>query len=361
MSALCFTSNIVKIFGVPCNSRKFISFNHRLLFRRELLVPTFCNIVVDIPFNINLKPLDVHKYQNCNRIFVELTNFKENQIEEPLIVDQNKNNIYIKSSVLKDLTSEDVTCNIVAPIKANLNIHSNFGNISIKNFNGEKVLASSKSGDIAVEGFQGKEIDVKTSIGDVTFRGVIQSSSIKVQVLEKGSVSINKLLGEDTCIATKYGNICVESSYCNRSKFMTENGDMNLRNIHKHCEVIHQNSGNVNITSLDGQLLLKQESGNADIHLSRITEDSEIKVLNGNVLLRLSEECQDKNKFNIQSKSININPDVNIKQIHPEDATACDSETHNHRIVWLNCQNSSVNIEAASWFDMNFNRKSDLE
>lgn len=95
---------------------------------------------------------------------------------------------------------------------------------------------------------------------------------------------------------------------------------------------------------------LTQESGNADINLSRITEDSYISLTDGHLLLRLSEECQEIIKFKIDSRSVNFNENVKVNHIDSN----CSNE---HKVVRLNCQKGTINIEAASWFDMNIPEK----
>lgn len=56
----------------------------------------------------------------------------------------------------------------------------------IENFNGEEILISSETGNVSVDGFQGNKIDVKLDRGNVNFRGVLQSSSVEVEIFEKG-------------------------------------------------------------------------------------------------------------------------------------------------------------------------------
>lgn len=105
-------------FWVNQHSKRLISLHHSLQFKKELSVPTFCNVTVDVPFSINIRPLDVHKYRNCDQLFVELCNFNETYVQEPLTIVSQDNNILIKDSISKDNNLEELYCTIVAPIKA---------------------------------------------------------------------------------------------------------------------------------------------------------------------------------------------------------------------------------------------------
>lgn len=337
----------------PYKSHRLFTLYQKLFFKKELSVPTFCNIKIDTRYSLNIVPLDVHKYKNCDKVFVIHNNSNENEVEEPLVIVQKGDNIHIKDSSSESQLLNDLSYTIIAPMKANLIVNSELGDIKINNFNGDKILAKSVSGSITVNGFQGREININTENGDVKLEGIVQSSILNVFISDKGSIFINKLLGENACITTKLGNINVNSSYCKTSKFTVGQGDMHLKNIHKHCEVINEKLGNIKMTSFDGQLILFQESGNADINLSRVTENSSINISNGYLLLRLSEECQEKTNFHIESQSINIHENVNVKQIQAFDPNTL-LDTEKGSTVRLHCSNCSVDIEAASWFDMNY-------
>lgn len=64
--------------------------------------------------------------------------------------------------------------------------------------------------------------------------------------------------GLNLTIQTTSGNINTDSTYCDESLFVTENGDLNLENIHKHIN-INIEQGNLNIGNMYNLHKLKKK------------------------------------------------------------------------------------------------------
>lgn len=95
------------------NRRQYTRFYSTL---KELSVPTFCNVEIDVPFSINIQPLNLHKYQNCDKLLIELDGQYDEEIFE---IKQTENNVKITSN-----TTKNVDCLIQAPIKASMKLFS---------------------------------------------------------------------------------------------------------------------------------------------------------------------------------------------------------------------------------------------
>lgn len=162
-----------------------------------MTVPTFCNIEINVPFSINVQPLNVHTYQNCDKLLIELP--RENV--EIFDIKVRGNNIYITSN-----SEENVECFMQAPIKASkdlritlyllhictyfqfildLNIKS-LVDVTVGFFNGEHLKLESTEGDITVEKFQGDVLSLLTQTGNIHLKDSIQCTKINATVINRG-------------------------------------------------------------------------------------------------------------------------------------------------------------------------------
>jgi len=82
----------------------------------------------------------------------------------------------------------------------------------------------------------------------------------------------------------------VGSCYAESSKFVTNSGSMQLRNVHNESYVAIYEKGNLSMKGADGGLYAFVKEGDADVEVSRITQESRIHVEKGNLHLKLSDK-----------------------------------------------------------------------
>ncbi|CAH1173534.1 unnamed protein product, partial [Phaedon cochleariae] len=305
---------------------------------KELDVPTFCDIHVDLPYSVNVKPLNVHKYHNCDKLIIQ----QEGELLEDTL------NCYVDGNhvQIEDVGKNDtsVVCNIRAPVKANLYIRSS-KDISVGCFNGDKIYLTSYGGNIFLGKYQGNCVKLVTNLGNITLSEFVLASSIEASVSENGSISCGKLQGSKLKLKTANGNITVESSYCDQSEFEIGKGNLDLCNAHKSCEIFLKD-GEMNLTCFDGKLSSVLEKGSASIHLSRISDDSQIIIKDGSLALKLSESCQEYSKFMIKSNDCDIGFDSNIST---QGGISLIPKIQEESKVVVDCQKGRVSVESVSW------------
>ncbi|XP_063906530.1 uncharacterized protein LOC135125111 [Zophobas morio] len=322
---------------------------------QELAVQTFCDIQVNVPFKVNVKPLDVHEHHNCDRLKIELLGIKSGR--DTLKHIQDGNNIKIFSST--EDYDENITCNIQAPVKANLNVQAH-GDVCAGAFGGSKLVLQSRKGNIFVNKFQGDLFSVTTQNGDIVLKGAVVATDIKV-VADIGNIKAKRLQGLDALVKTNEGNITVESSYCDKGVFEGRNGDFNLHNIHKNSDVCVKN-GNLNLTGLDGHINAQLENVNADIQISRILENSKITANNGDVKLQLSDHCQDNTMFEIKTDNHVLDPSIRLIPSKNDKTLFLMPHTEQYKHLLVESNNGKVSIHSASWANMlklKFNQNKD--
>lgn len=79
---------------------------------KELEVPPFCDVHVDVPYNVRLKPVDIHKYHNCDKLLVQI----DERCEESLQYDVDGNRVTIIDKF--ESKENDLLMKIKAPVKS---------------------------------------------------------------------------------------------------------------------------------------------------------------------------------------------------------------------------------------------------
>ncbi|KAJ8957605.1 hypothetical protein NQ314_006531 [Rhamnusium bicolor] len=279
ITSILFKDNTVK-------SHKFR--NYATIAKRELEVLTFCDIYIDLPCHVQVKPLNVHKYHNLDKLIIQV----DEQFEQYLEHDINGNHVRIFSTIEKNQNAipSDIFCSVKAPVKANLFVNSQ-KDIIAGYFNGDKLHLNS-GGNITVDKFQGNSVKLKTGKGNINLKEFIQASTISAEIVEDG------------------------------------------------------------VTGFDGKLTTILEKGSADIQLSRITNDSEINILNGTLNLKIADACQDYIQFEVQAEDCDIAENIKSTVTKSNEVVILTPDTYKENTVFVNCLNGRVNIESASWHDM---------
>ncbi|KAF7268213.1 hypothetical protein GWI33_018672 [Rhynchophorus ferrugineus] len=279
--------------NVSCQNLGY-SMENLSIVKTHLEVPTFCDILIDVACKVRIKPLNIHKFHNINAFILQTDQKYDNSIEHYL--DGNK--VIVKGHPNLD---PNTLCSIKAPVKANLNIAAR-NDVSVGYFHGDKIKIKTE-GNVLIDRFQGDIIDVSTK-GNIILNNFIQASNITATATE-GSIKTGRLQSLNLKLKTiNKGDIIVDSSYCSNSIFVVENGDFHLNNGHKHCKIFIV-KGNLFLTGFDGQLSAVINSGSADIHLSRITGNSEINLKDSsNLLLKLTDSCQENTGFKINAQDV---------------------------------------------------------
>lgn len=102
----------------------------------------------------------------------------------------------------------------------------------------------------------------------------------------------------------------------------------------------------------DGRLKTVVDKGSANIHLSRINEQSEVTIINGSLALKLSDSCQDYTRFRIKTLDYEISNRIKMVPKNSEGILNLLPDINEQNIVNINCMNGSVDVDSASWQDM---------
>lgn len=76
----------------------------------------FCDIHVEVPYNFYIKPLNVHKYHNCDKLILKINE----RTQDTLKYDLNGNQIAIIDDQKNYDVAENIELSIKAPVKASV-------------------------------------------------------------------------------------------------------------------------------------------------------------------------------------------------------------------------------------------------
>ena len=90
-----------------------------------------------------------------------------------------------------------------------------------------------------------------------------------------GAVAAEKrVLGPSLDIRTDTGPISVASCYSDQSKFSTQSGDMDLKNVHNDSYVAVYTDSKVKMSGIDGTANVFMKKGSLDIQMSHVRHES---------------------------------------------------------------------------------------
>ena len=114
---------------------------------------------------------------------------------------------------------------------------------------------------------------VQSESGDIRFPSAVQGS---VSVVSgSGAVAAEKrVLGPSLDISTDTGPISVASCYSDQSKFSTQSGDMDLKNVHNDSYVAVYTDSTVKMSGIDGTANVFMKKGSLDIQMSHVRHES---------------------------------------------------------------------------------------
>lgn len=107
------------------------------------------------------------------------------------------------------------------------------------------------------------------------------------------------------------------------------------------------------LAGFDGQLSAVINSGSADIHLSRITGNSEISLKHGNnFVLKLTDSCQENTGLKIFAHEVILPKILKYQVDRSDDCIILKPNVEPEHMVNINCSNSKITLENTSWEDM---------
>ncbi|XP_017770535.1 PREDICTED: protein FAM185A-like [Nicrophorus vespilloides] len=304
-----------------------------------------CHLNVTLPYKTVVKPLDPLDHPNNDKVIINCPDHKDiivNQIDTTI-------NIQNQSSEFKN----NVLCEIIAPITANLNI-TTVGDLTVGNFCGDAMRLFSDKGHVTIGKSKNEYITAKTNDGNIVTDGDVQAAKVVLKST-KGDIVTNKLKCLGLHLESNSGKIVTSSSYCDESYFVTKTGTLDLQNVHKNSKILMGDNGILNMVGFDGVLDVAMQKGSANIHISRLDKNSRIVIHEeGTMTLCVSEELLQSTCIEISSRCCEVQEGI---EHHEDEETGFISikpkgdKLENVKLV-VTCPKSLVNVKVANWSEM---------
>ncbi|KAK0083010.1 hypothetical protein PV325_009514 [Microctonus aethiopoides] len=354
LSIKCLTiwSNINRLcYNTPLNSMpmavRMCSTKPAILQNITKKVNPFGKLIIDLPFNVEIKPTNPHEYPDMDTLLVKL--FSKSSlpmINKSEIISVNVSSVCDIRTIDTENNLNDISCIIEAPIGYDIEAKTiGEGDVCISDMVSNTINVQTEYGNIIVSKLQGKEISLSASEGgSITLKKSIQGD-IEVNTAKDGTVDAEKCLGTRLDISTENGDVNVGSNYCEKSTFSTLNGNLLLNNLHMDSAIDINGNGSLNITCLDGSLQANLQEGLAKIQVVRITNDSLIQS-SGEIHLNIPEDIDAKLAL-ISGKNLDIDPHISGKFSADGKQFTNDSNGHEFHVE----TSDIIRVSQTSWME----------
>lgn len=117
------------------------------------------------------------------------------------------------------------------------------------------------------------------------------------------------MLGDCLSAITESGTISTESCYSEESKFVTTNGRLHLKNVHKSSEVLTLDGGTLDVTGFHGTLKAKTNGGRSKFQLTEIYGESSIESIDPKEFtVNISEFVEENTRISTDVKGVELQP-----------------------------------------------------
>ncbi|XP_058448490.1 uncharacterized protein LOC131428515 [Malaya genurostris] len=267
-------------------------------------VDPYCKIRIKCNYNLNIVPYDLLECPDSNMLKMIINN----NILEPSI-DCTGNQV----EIIDNSSGSPESCVLEIPIKADLEI-DNLGDTTLSDLYSDQIRVRSV-GNITTKNLRSSLIHLQSNRGNISCKGTTLAQSTQISACGKGNILLNKLQGDEVNAETELGDISVDSSYSNNSSFKTQQGNLMLKNIHKHCCVSTEGTGRLVMTGFYGTLEATVSSQEVDLQLSEIVGQSHVIAKSARELtLSVSDTVCDSSEIVVNCKQLAIDSNFHANQ-----------------------------------------------
>uniref|UniRef100_A0A1I8Q8P5 Adhesin domain-containing protein n=1 Tax=Stomoxys calcitrans TaxID=35570 RepID=A0A1I8Q8P5_STOCA len=251
-----------------------------------------CMVKVISDTFVKVRSADVHDYPNGDVFIAQLRGgpAKNCPASMDIRVSDDESSVEV---IVKKLTENtmDFHCELAVPIKASLEICSKSG-VNVSKIYGD-ILKLRAEKYIAVAEVKSEIIDVASVDGNIVCLGLLLGKKTKVETKNNGHIILDKLQGDEILCKTDSGNISTSCCYVESSTFETNNGLLDLKNIHKTTNVLVHRDGNLKMSGVHGNLKVDFNGNSMELQLSELTGDNCIRAKDAkSSIINISEEIE---------------------------------------------------------------------
>lgn len=231
-------------------------------------------------------------YPNLDKAFVKVLSSSQSSDNVGVAIFQNGHKLSVTGEVNNDtVPDKHTTLHVEVPIVYDVNVvtEGEHGDIACRDMiESHYCHLSSQEGDITVTSVKTGNLIIQSETGDIQCSGAIQGS-VSIVSGDGDVVADKRFLGPSLDMSTDTGDIIVSSCYSDQSKFSTQTGTLQLRNVHNESYVAVYGEGDVTMAGVDGSTNVFIKKGNLDIQISHVSNESRVHVEEGDVDLKVAD------------------------------------------------------------------------
>eukprot|EP00096_Caligus_rogercresseyi_P010476 TRINITY_DN3829_c0_g1_i1.p1 TRINITY_DN3829_c0_g1~~TRINITY_DN3829_c0_g1_i1.p1 ORF type:complete len:384 (+),score=121.47 TRINITY_DN3829_c0_g1_i1:276-1427(+) len=331
-----------------------------LLYEKRHDVPTFGgSLWVSSPTDVKITSLTPHEYPNLDLAIIKVSGSGENLKEKAEFASKmegKKLKLYCNTKAPITPDTSSIQALVSVPVVHNVFAEVEFqGRLEVSDLmESDFCHLKGVDGDITVSRVKTNSLTVQSSgRGDIHCSGAIQGN-IKITSSGSGGVVCDKrFAGPSLDIVTDTGDIRVAACYSETSKFSTNYGSMNLRNIHNESYIAIYQEGNLKIQGVDGSTNIFVKKGDIDCHMSIVRHESRIHAEDGDINVKVP----DNYPLKISVNAVEVIPDINFS-VHGKVTPKDDGYVNYYATIHPNkfsptleiiAENGRVILESQDW------------
>ncbi|XP_055838639.1 uncharacterized protein LOC129906763 [Episyrphus balteatus] len=271
-------------------------------------VDPYSKIKINSQINVKIRPYNVLECQDSNLLRATIRSAVDGKPSKAQLDVKIKNkNVEITSKTTSTgKEAEELVCLLEVPIRADLLIDTE-SEVSIADMYCEELNVISNK-NIDTKNVRSTTVDLFSKNGNINCNGLLLGQKINIKTNTNGSIFLDKLQGDSINCHTIDGNIKTNSCYVESSKFTTDNGTLDLKNIHKTSEVCVNKMGDLFMTGVHGNIQIKcNGGGNVNVQLSEIVGNNKIVTqTEDNVIINISDQIEETSFIEATSKKFTL-------------------------------------------------------
>ncbi|KAH8300666.1 hypothetical protein KR018_006205 [Drosophila ironensis] len=238
---------------------------------------------------VRIQPADVHQYTSGDVFIAQLTGgqVKNSNFTLDVKLDNEDKEVNVVVKKVAD-PAQPFECHLQIPIRSDVSVQGKAG-VRVENIQSE-LLEIKAEGPIITKNVKATKVSLFSENGNINCQGTLLGQITEIET-HNGNIAMTKLQGDNLKCSTKAGSILTDCCYVEKSRFETQTGRLELKNVHKTSEVhVHQKAElNMSEFLLFCLLLAKEIHIRIVFHAAGVHGNLQVVTKGGSLNLQLSE------------------------------------------------------------------------
>ncbi|XP_016972432.1 uncharacterized protein LOC108039841 [Drosophila rhopaloa] len=328
----------------------------RRMVHQEILhyVNPFARINVKSDVFLRIQPADVHQYTSGDVFIAQMHGGQVKNSNVSLdvkITDDDK----VVNVVVKQLVEQpsQFECNLQIPVRSDVSVEAK-GSVRVEGVQSE-LLQVKAEGGILTKNVKATNIKLYSENGNINCQGTLLGKITEIET-RNGNISMDKLQGDNLNCSTNAGSIITDCCYVENSKFQTQTGRLELKNVHKTSQVHVHQSAEINMTGVHGNLQVMTKGGSLNVQLSELVGHNKIDAhnLEDEAIIHISQAIEQDLHIEVTASEVKLETELEhvAHALNEEKSKFLLNNSNTHRLQVSSTGGKGVRLGKQSWSDM---------